>query len=369
MRKTRNRHRPNASASNSKIPLLAKEGARGRSKPLASTSPGPSLVRTVDFRRNAVAASHPTRRRGMNSPAESRKSPLKGTPNLCLQSALRRGSGHASADFVRLSRGIHSPVTASPPPLASLSTLPVRRGKDVFPAERSRRYVLVGLGGIGGLVLRLLVPFLHSLGSRATVIAIDGDTFEERNRARMIFTRPGPKAVVLAEEMCTLYPDRVTILPVPRYLTPRSATALICEGDVVFCQPDNHATRRIVERRCARLRDVVLFSGGNDGVENGKTGTYGNVQVYIRANGRNVTNPPSRFHPEIAHPADRLPAAQGCAALMASAPQLLFTNAAVAAAMLGAFYAWRQGALAYEEAYLDILTGRMVPVQRATEGR
>src|SRR5207244_3803220 len=41
----------------------------------------------VDFRRNDVAVSPRPRRRGMNSPAESTKSPLKGTPNLCLQSA------------------------------------------------------------------------------------------------------------------------------------------------------------------------------------------------------------------------------------------------------------------------------------------
>jgi hypothetical protein len=33
--------------------------------------------------------------------------------------------------------------------------------------------------------------------------------------------------------------------------------------------------------------------------------------------------------------------------------------------LLGAFYAWRQGRLEYEEAYFDLLTGRCVPVQRA----
>jgi len=114
-----------------------------------------------------------------------------------------------------------------------------------------------------------------------------------------------------------------------------------------------------------RLRSVTLFSGGNDGVENGKTGTYGNVQVYRRKAGRNLSNPLSRFHPEIAHPADRLPTAQGCLAALASAPQLLFTNATVAAAMLGAFYAWRAGRLDFEEVYFDILTGRMVPARRA----
>jgi hypothetical protein len=237
--------------------------------------------------------------------------------------------------------------------------------ESVQAAGAPQRYVVIGLGGVGGLVLRLLVQFLHSEGRRATVVAVDGDRFEERNRARMLFGRTGPKAVVLAGEISELHGDRVTIVPVPRYVTPRNVADLIDEGDIVFCQPDNHATRRVVERRCMRLRSVTLFSGGNDGVENGKTGTYGNVQIYRREAGRNLSNPLSRFHPEIARPADRLPAAQGCAVALASAPQLLFTNATVAAAMLGAFYTWRVGQIDFEEVYFDILTGRMVPARRA----
>jgi hypothetical protein len=229
----------------------------------------------------------------------------------------------------------------------------------------SDRYVVVGLGGIGGQVLRGLVPFVHSLGAPATVVAIDGDAFEEQNRGRMLFARPGPKAVVLAEELGELYGDRLTLLPVPHYVTPRNAATVIREGDVVFSQPDNHATRRLIERRCARLRNVALFTGGNDGVEEGRTGTYGNVHVYLRARGRDLTSPLSRHHPEIARPADRLPTARGCgAAVAAGAGQLLFTNAAVAAAMLAAFYTWRSGVLDYEEVGLDILLGRMAPIRR-----
>jgi hypothetical protein len=230
--------------------------------------------------------------------------------------------------------------------------------------ENAQRYVVIGLGGTGGLVLRLLVPFLYHEAPSATVLAVDGDEYEERNRARMWFDRCGPKATVLAEDLAAAYGDRVTLLPVPHYVTPQRAPWLVREGDVVFCLPDNHATRRLVERRCARLRDVALFSGGNDGVEEDKTGTFGNVQIYLRAGGRDVTNPISAFHPEIARPADRLPGAAGCAAAAASGPQLLFTNAAVAAAVVGAFYAWRRGALDYEEAYLDVQSGRHVPVRR-----
>jgi hypothetical protein len=230
-----------------------------------------------------------------------------------------------------------------------------------------KRYIVIGLGGVGGQLVRLLVQFLHSQGGRTTIVAVDGDTFEERNRTRMHFTRRGPKAEVLAEELCARYGDRITVVPVSRYVTPRNVATLIGEGDAVFCQPDNHATRRLVERRCAALSTVTLFSGGNDGVENGKRGTFGNAQVYRRQRGRDLSNPLSRFHPEIARPADRLPTAQGCAAAMASAPQLLFTNATVATAMLATFYAWREGILEWEEIYFDIATGRMAPARRVVE--
>jgi hypothetical protein len=168
--------------------------------------------------------------------------------------------------------------------------------------DATRRFVIVGLGGIGGLVLRLLVPFLHHERGDTIVVCADGDSFEPRNRARMWFEDLGPKANVLAEELARDYGDRVTLIPVPHYVTPRRATSLIQERDVVFCTPDNHATRRLVERRCSRLGDVALFSGGNDGVEENSTGTFGNVQVYLREGGRDTTNPLSTFHPEILNP-------------------------------------------------------------------
>jgi len=231
--------------------------------------------------------------------------------------------------------------------------------------NRDERYVVIGLGGVGGILLRYVVAFLRHRGKPCVVYAVDGDSFEERNRDRQFFTRLGPKAEVLAEELNCDYGDGVTILPVTRYLTPQGARSQILEGDVVFCTPDNHATRRAVAARCGRLRDVALFSGGNDGVEGDKTGTCGNLQIHLRVDGRNVTNPITTFHPEIAKPADRLPTQQGCGELAAAAPQLLFANLAVASGLLGAFYAWRQDRLDYEEAYFDLLTGRCVPVKRA----
>jgi hypothetical protein len=121
---------------------------------------------------------------------------------------------------------------------------------------------------------------------------------------------------------------------------------------------DNHASRLLVSRHAATLRDLTLISGGNDYED-------GNVQVYVRQNGADLTPSLTRYHPEIARPADRNPAELSCEELMAAgAPQLLFANLTVAALMLNAFYAWRQGALDYSEVYLDIVRNISRPVTR-----
>lgn len=224
---------------------------------------------------------------------------------------------------------------------------------------------IIGLGGIGAAVAQAMAQFLAFRPIANALYLIDGDTYEDRNRERVLFEGCGNKAVVKAQELIRATGQRVPILPVPEYATPRNARRLIEEGDLIFLCVDNHASRKLVSNRCRRLKDAVLISGGNDGIQDGKAGTFGNVQIYIRRDGRDATNPLTRFHPELAHPRDRRPDEQGCAALAPAAPQLLFTNLSVAAAMLATFHAWLTAPLPYEELYLDIATGRTTPVKRA----
>lgn len=231
-----------------------------------------------------------------------------------------------------------------------------------------RTFVIIGLGGVGGLVLRLLTPYLWHKNDEDLILAVDGDEFEHKNKARMTFSEVGPKVTVLVNELVPIFGNRVEFAKIFEYMDEKNIGDFVKEEDVVFCCPDNHKTRRIVELQCQKLENVVLFSGGNDGVEGEKTGTYGNVQVYIRENGADVTNTISAYHPEIANPQDKLPQEIGCMEQAHSAPQLVFTNAQVAVGMLSAFYAWERGALGYEEAYLDIEKGKVQPVARKLRG-
>jgi len=240
----------------------------------------------------------------------------------------------------------------------------IRKPRDPLRRLTGRSIKVIGLGGIGTPVAQAVAQFLAYQNMNSTLFLIDGDAFEERNRARVLFQSPGNKAMSKALELSEACGGALSIIPVPKYVTPGNVHRLVEERDCVLLAVDNHATRRCVSNRCCKLNDVALISGGNDGIEDGKDGTFGNVIVHIREGGRNVTNPLTRFHPEIARPGDKRPDELGCAALAQSSPQLLFTNLSVASTMLGAFYSWSTGALEYEEVFLDIVQGRMNPLKR-----
>jgi len=229
--------------------------------------------------------------------------------------------------------------------------------------EEDSRIKVVGLGGIGCIVLQYLTVFLKSLDRPLRLVLIDGDRFEVANNRRMIFQTVGNKAEVKAAEIVAwLGPCELSVVAVPQYLTVESIEKLILPGDHVFLCVDNHPTRKLVSDHCARLSSVALFSGGNEGVDPPRErGTYGNVQVYLRRDGRDVTASLTRFHPEIANPKGKLPSEASCVELAASTPQILFTNLAVASAMLNAFFAHTCGRLAYQEVKLDVLDARMLP--------
>jgi hypothetical protein len=229
-------------------------------------------------------------------------------------------------------------------------------------AEGSR-LKLVGLGGVGCIVLEFLAMFLHSLGVSVRLVLVDGDKFEIRNSQRMAFQTLGNKAEVkAAETLETVGDGPLEVIAVPEFLSADNVARLICPGDFVLLCVDNHATRRLVSEHCQTLADVVLFSGGNDGVAPPELlGTYGNVQIAVRREGQQLTFPITRFHPEIAKASGELPVGPHCGQLALATPQILFANLAVASAMLNAFFAYICGRLAYQEVQFDIIQGRCVP--------
>jgi len=229
--------------------------------------------------------------------------------------------------------------------------------------DEDSRVVVIGLGGIGGALLSPLAMFLRSFDVAMRLVLVDGDKFEPKNSQRQMFQSIGNKAEVKANEtMALLGQNAVTIVPVDGYITPENISKIIKDRDIVFLCVDNHPTRKLVSQHWKSLPNITLISGGNEGVNPPQErGTYGNVQVAIRANGSDITVPITKYHPEITRTREKMPHEQSCGELVASTPQILFTNLTVASAMLNAFFAVTCERLSYQEVKLDILDARMLP--------
>ena len=242
----------------------------------------------------------------------------------------------------------------------------IRRGLDLSLLT-SGRIVVIGLGGIGSLLAYYLVLFLASLEEEFRVLLCDGDAYQPSNSYRVFVPDFINKALAQVRYLSQLFGrPGLYLRAFPHHLTEANCQEVIQEGDLVALAVDNHATRRIASRRVAELRNGVLISGGNDGVGPGERGTYGNIQVYGRVDGRDAFGSPlERFHPEIAHPADKNPAELDCIELTASgAPQILFVNLACASAMCAAI--WRlimppDTEQMYDEVCFDILEAVNAP--------
>lgn len=229
--------------------------------------------------------------------------------------------------------------------------------------RQSRRVVIVGIGGVGGALTRLLARFAeYSKNLDLTLVVADGDAYETANAERQVFQRLGNKAEITVEELAGEFPS-VQMVPVAEYITPENIAFFLEEGDIIFSCVDNHKTRNRLDRYVAGLQDAVLINGGNEL-------TDGNVQVYIRAAGEDVTQSLCDVHEEIANPQDRSPDELSCDELAeTSEPQLLFANMLVATMMATIFYQIVQNSSfvtspPFGELYFDMLSGRVNPVQR-----
>ncbi len=231
---------------------------------------------------------------------------------------------------------------------------------------------LIGLGGVGGIVGRYLTVYMAARTAESSrIVFIDGDSYSPENASRMLFSRCGNKAAVLRDELIGAARDSsVTLTAVEEYVSPENLPRLVREGDAVLLAVDNHATRRLVSEFCGQLENVVLISGGNDGVGEDPSGhklrgSFGNVQIYRRVDGKDETPSLSAFHREIAEPQDLTPQEVSCTDALVSVPQILFANLAAASAILNAFWLHTSGELHYAELCFDIHDGLMRPVPLA----
>ncbi len=222
------------------------------------------------------------------------------------------------------------------------------------------RVVIIGLGGIGSNLVEPLCRFASFSQKEHVpkrIILIDGKAYKERNRERQKFSALANKAETTKEWLGSLFSDLV-VEAKPCFVDENNILALIREGDMIFLGCDNHSTRKLVSEHISSLDNAMLISGGNELYD-------GNIQIYERKSGKDVTPPLTFQHPEIEKPVDRNPAELSCEELSkAGEPQLLPVNLTVATLMLNAFMAWVGGFLSYYEIYFDLKTGNLRPVRQ-----
>jgi len=209
--------------------------------------------------------------------------------------------------------------------------------------------VIIGLGGIGSMLCETMARFLsYSSETKDNLLLVDGDSYEPKNSERQHFTRMGNKAEVKAADLSMQF-SMLNVTSFPAFVNETTISQVILEGNIVLMCVDNHKTRMIVSNYCKQLQNVTLISGGNELID-------GNVQIYIKENGVDLTPDLCSYHPEIANPEDKLPEEMSCEELSVSEPQLYFTNLTVATFMCQAFYnAVVKKQCETSEVYFDII--------------
>lgn len=224
---------------------------------------------------------------------------------------------------------------------------------------------VIGLGGIGSWLVQFITKYARFTmlqNKKIVITCVDGDAYDSLNRPRQNFENLGNKARIKMLELKAEYDKYVPkgfqmknfdFESIDDYVSKYNIDSIIKEGDTIFLCVDNHKTRSIVSKHCKKLDDVILISGGNDI-------TVGNVQIYQKKGGVEITSDLCAYHPEIENPQDKAPYEKSCEELQVSEPQLIFTNIMVAILMCCAYYNLLTGKINIEnqigEAYFDICT-------------
>jgi hypothetical protein len=212
-------------------------------------------------------------------------------------------------------------------------------------------YLLIGAGGTGTHLLVPLVTYLRSNHQDGEWILhiIDGDAVETNNLNRQLFA-PGHVTMNKATAAAAMINDG-HVVDLPIYLSEENIPRIIRNGDTVFIAVDNFTVRKRIEDHCLTLDNIVVINGGNELHS-------GSVQLWVRADGKNVTPRLSYMHPEIAIGLtdDRAEMTCAQAAALPGGEQTQIANMMTATWMLTAL--WRAHIMAYALAKRQMPTSR-----------
>lgn len=231
------------------------------------------------------------------------------------------------------------------------------------------RIVVIGCGGIGSYLSIPFVRYLCSLEEDVRpkeFLFVDGDKYEEgnTNRQEFIARQIGQnKADAQAFRYSAVYGEAMDFDAVQEYIGEANVASVIPENTAVFMCVDNHVCRRIVSAHCQTLQNVLLITGGNELVD-------GNVQAYMKVDGKPLFNPIEKRHPEILTANDGDRSAMSCEELaqLPSGGQIIFTNAFAALVMCTMFYnIVVREKTEWQEVFFDITVMKTLGVENNVE--
>jgi hypothetical protein len=200
--------------------------------------------------------------------------------------------------------------------------------------------MMIGAGGTGTYLLAPLVTYLRSHHKEDDWIlnVMDGDTVETKNLERQLF-KDSDVTLNKAEAAVAVFNDG-RVRAIPQYLSEENITRMIMEQDIVLICADNFTVRKRIEDHCRALKDVIVVNGGNEKWS-------GSVQLWVRANGEDLTPRIGYLHPEITAKIgdDRAEMTCAQAAALPGGEQTIIANLQSATWMLTAL--WRAHALLF----------------------
>jgi hypothetical protein len=200
------------------------------------------------------------------------------------------------------------------------------------------RTIVIGAGGTGGQLIAPLARLLShhpNAGREHDITIIDGDVFEDHNRARQHAgeAQTGMNKAAWTAELC--HRQGLAVIPVDAYLDQPLLRRLLRRGYapvLLVAAVDNDATRKLcIDVLLEGEQDFLFVTPGNSSADDPAAAIKGNVLWFGRYDGEPIGLNPALVFPNIELPQDAAPRYGSCAAHAPSAPQLIAANALAAA--------------------------------------
>ena len=202
--------------------------------------------------------------------------------------------------------------------------------------------VIVGAGGTASFLAPVLAKLLaFNQEGDCTLTIIDEDLVEDKNLSRS-YTEDdvGMNKAALLAEICTdqVPSGSLQISAIEAYVTPdnfdRYHQNWCRDGVAVFACVDNNVSRCFLEDQLSALDNAVYITPGNAEFD-------GQVHMYLRQNGSDVTPKITEFCPEMQDsetPGNQFPDEENCTEKYESEPQLILANLTAATMSLNLFW-------------------------------